>query len=606
MIARAGLLVSAFCQIGHTRKFLQSWRRVLKMPENKVVVTHEENASVVGISFRYKNEVSQIDRTFNLQRSIDEQLGNVLTRISSNIAKVANKKKNKNKNNIVEIPVKLVKTVDEADVADEGVSCHQAFVAKADEHNLVIGEDKYSIDVNPPIVKTVDLPKSMMAGFPVYPNKFEVMFADKESCVLDWFKSDLKFETVKEAQNNLNQVVWLTVNSGYNCNTTNDDIGRLIKVVVTPTANGRKGEEMEVISPVLVSAGPGECPFERRHTLTKEHAGANRLRVVCYNILADLYADSDFAKSKLFSTCPPYAIDLDYRKQLLIKELIGYNADLVCLQELDERLFVRDLQPTLEREGLEGYYDAKGGQVTEGCGIFFRKSKLRMVDHTRIILSDELQSNPLFEDWWEKISSNVKLVERVVQRTTTLQISVLESIEDPSKQIVVGVTHLYFYPDADNIRLLQAGISMRLLQQVMSLCKTKHPEKDISLLFCGDFNSTPEFGVYRFMKTQFIDTDDPDWSSMPEECVQGIQLSHDLEIDSACGCPEYTNYTVGFNGCLDYIFYQNDKFSVKQVIPMPTHEEVTEHIALPSVTFPSDHIALVADLEYKATGKDPL
>lgn len=55
----------------------------------------------------------------------------------------------------------------------------------------------------------------------------------------------------------------------------------------------------------------------------------------------------------------------------------GYNADLVCLQELDERLFLRDLQPTLEREGLEGFYDAKGGQVTEGCGIFFQKQKLR-------------------------------------------------------------------------------------------------------------------------------------------------------------------------------------------------------------------------------------
>lgn len=41
----------------------------------------------------------------------------------------------------------------------------------------------------------------------------------------------------------------------------------------------------------------------------------------------------------------------------------------------------------------------------------------------------------------------------------------------------------------------------------------QHPEKDISLLFCGDFNSTPEFGVYRFMKTQFIDVDDPDWNS---------------------------------------------------------------------------------------------
>ncbi|XP_037778628.1 2',5'-phosphodiesterase 12-like, partial [Penaeus monodon] len=258
MIARASLLISTFCQIGNTRKFLQSWRRVFKMPENKVVVTHEENASIVGISFRYKNEVSQVDRTFNLQRSIDEQLANVLTRISSNIAKAANKKK-KNKNNPVEVPVRMMRTADEAPVEGDDVTCFRAFVAGAEGHSLLIGEDKYSIDVNPPIVKTVDLPKSMMAGFPVYPNKFEVMFANKESCILKWFKSDLRFDTVKEAQSKLNQVVWLEVNSGYNCYTTNDDIGRLIKVVVTPATNNRKGEEMAVISPVLVSAGPGEC-----------------------------------------------------------------------------------------------------------------------------------------------------------------------------------------------------------------------------------------------------------------------------------------------------------------------------------------------------------
>ena len=30
---------------------------------------------------------------------------------------------------------------------------------------------------------------------------------------------------------------------------------------------------------------------------------------------------------------------------------------------------------------------------------------------------------------------------------------------------------------------------------------------------------------------------------------------------------------------------------------MPTHEEVIEEIALPSSKFPSDHIALIADLE---------
>lgn len=36
-------------------------------------------------------------------------------------------------------------------------------------------------------------------------------------------------------------------------------------------------------------------------------------------------------------------------------------------------------------------------------------------------------------------------------------------------------------------------------------------------------------------------------------------------MGSACGTPQYTNYTVGFADCLDYIFYQDDSFDVEQV-----------------------------------------
>lgn len=35
---------------------------------------------------------------------------------------------------------------------------------------------------------------------------------------------------------------------------------------------------------------------------------------------------------------------------------------------------------------------------------------------------------------------------------------------------------------------------------------------------------------------------------------------------------------------------------VEQVIPLPSHQEITTHEALPSVAHPSDHIALVCDL----------
>lgn len=46
-------------------------------------------------------------------------------------------------------------------------------------------------------------------------------------------------------------------------------------------------------------------------------------RIMSYNILADTYADSDFSKDVLYPYCPQYALDMDYRKQLILKEIIG-------------------------------------------------------------------------------------------------------------------------------------------------------------------------------------------------------------------------------------------------------------------------------------------
>lgn len=49
----------------------------------------------------------------------------------------------------------------------------------------------------------------------------------------------------------------------------------------------------------------------------------NRFRVISYNLLADLYADSDFSRDILFPYCPPQYLHIDYRKHLIIKELLG-------------------------------------------------------------------------------------------------------------------------------------------------------------------------------------------------------------------------------------------------------------------------------------------
>lgn len=80
--------------------------------------------------------------------------------------------------------------------------------------------------------------------------------------------------------------------------------------------------------------------------------------------------------------------------------------------------------------------------------------------------------------------------------------------------------------------------------------------------------------------------------------IHDFVLSHDLDLQSACGFPSYTNYTGTFNGCLDYILYETKHLKVLDIVPMPSHEHVIKDTALPSEIFPSDHISLICTLEW--------
>ena len=55
----------------------------------------------------------------------------------------------------------------------------------------------------------------------------------------------------------------------------------------------------------------------------------------------------------------------------------GYKADLLCLQEVDRRLFNHDLEPTLELKGMVGRLKLKYSEVAEGAAIFWHKDKFR-------------------------------------------------------------------------------------------------------------------------------------------------------------------------------------------------------------------------------------
>lgn len=263
-----------------------------------------------------------------------------------------------------------------------------------------------------------------------------------------------------------------------------------------------------------MDAAPGLCPFETRQLFTETSLSGRQFRVVSYNLLADLYADSDYTRKQLFPYCPPYALDIDYRKQLITRELLGYNADVVCLQEVDAKIFDYDLVPMLCCWKYAGVFQRKG-TTAEGVAMFYNSARFELLRSYGINFGANLPTLPIFADLWSKIRQNQQLADRICDRSTAIQVNVLRSRDSEGKVLLVANTHLYFHPDADHIRLLQFGAAMQYVQYVheQTVVDLKLASGDLSIVFCGDFNSVPECGIYKLITERLVPADFIDFQS---------------------------------------------------------------------------------------------
>ncbi|CAB1315697.1 unnamed protein product [Coregonus sp. 'balchen'] len=473
-------------------------------------------------------------------RDQTEELGKALARIANSIIKGQGKakksKKNKGAPTDAQEPATAVRLYYNGDfVAGDAINSD----AWQDGAVLHVGDSKYTVERNPPTFTTAELPASLLAGFPVCP-KLKIEFGDLKDCRFKWFKESKSGAGDEERRG---ETDWTEAGSE--------------------------------------RAGPGTCTFDNRHMYTNKVTDDTAIRVVSYNILADVYAQTDLSKTVLYPYCTPYALELDYRQSLIKKELSGYNADIICLQEVDKNVFADSLSPALDAFGFDGVFRIKEKQH-EGLATYYRRSKFKLLSQHDIMLSEALKSDPIHEELLDRVSSNPALKEKVVQRSTTLQ------------KICVANTHLYWHPKGGNVRLVQMSVALKQLQQVIT---QSYP--DASLLFSGDFNSTPSSGVYQLVSQGALPSTHPDWSSNGPDELCPMEVSNPFQLSSACGEPAYTNYVGGFHGCLDYIFMDPRVLQVEQMIPLPSHQEITTCQALPSVSHPSDHIALVCDLRWK-------
>ncbi|XP_026675284.1 2',5'-phosphodiesterase 12 [Ceratina calcarata] len=575
----------------HPHLFKRYSQAVFRLKMNEAIVLYEEGSKKFEMSLRYANPELNIDRNFNFERQVDEPINNFLQRIDKNISnflmkKVNRKKKRQKKDETpVEIPENNVENnrirfVKDQVVLNGELPCKSILESSSDV-KLIIFDTEYVLKQNVPFITKIELPSSILIDFPTYPSKLEGTNIDKTKSTFNWYKNKTRD--------------WIHVGEGFLYLPKKSDLGHRLKVSCVPRNNTQCGPIVEIVSNDIVQIGPGPCPFDTRHAFTNEKLSGKSFRVTSYNILANLYSETSLSKDTLYPYCPQYALSMDYRKLLILKELIGFNSDIICLQEVDSKVYTNDLMMSLNELNYDGVLNLKN-DMREGLAIFYNRERFNKLICNYSVMSQGINLEK-FNTLWSKIE-NTNVKEIFMNRNTIIQMIALQSKENP-EILIIGNTHLYFKPDADHIRLLQSYYGLAYLHSFAKKMKEENPSCNVSILYCGDFNSTPADGVYELMTQKFIPEDYCDWTTSPvQEHVKNVSIKHDLNLASACGTPKYTNYTATFSGCLDYIFYQTDHLKVEQVIPMPSEEELTAYTGLPSVVSPSDHISLCVDLKW--------
>lgn len=197
--------------------------------------------------------------------------------------------------------------------------------------------------------------------------------------------------------------------------------------------------------------------------------------VMSYNILSqDLLEDN----SHLYRHCRRPVLHWSFRFPNILKEIKHFDADVLCLQEVQEDHYGTEIRPSLESLGYHCEYKMRTGRKPDGCAICFKQSKFSL-----------LSVNPV-----EFCRRDIPLLDRDNIGLVLLLQPKIPRAASPS--ICIANTHLLYNPRRGDIKLTQLAM---LLAEISSVAHRKDGSS-CPIVMCGDFNSVPGSPLYSFIK----------------------------------------------------------------------------------------------------------
>lgn len=118
----------------------------------------------------------------------------------------------------------------------------------------------------------------------------------------------------------------------------------------------------------------------------------------------------------------------------------------------------------------------------------------------------------------------------------------------------------------------------------------------IPLLICGDFNSTPDSGVYEFFSSGTVSGSHEDFMSHKYGRYTSEGIRHRLGLKSAysvAGFEPVTNYTPTFKEHIDYIWYSTANLTPTKVLDEVDPGYLSKIVGFPHPHFPSEYVYIL-------------
>ena len=274
------------------------------------------------------------------------------------------------------------------------------------------------------------------------------------------------------------------------------------------------------------------------------------VRVVTYNILHDGFATSKYARTKLYPFCRGELLDLNYRKSRVVQELLAYDGDILCLQEVGRELYETYLRDVLDGAGWESRITLKGSAKAEGCVTAFRKSMFVLERYDAYPLNMATLASVLptvaaaikaQSDHFEEAMANVpsmgtvatlRCVRNPLSAASGSYGGVAAAADGDSAidvlRVVVSNTHLYYHGGACHIRAVQSATLAQLVHQRRIEIETDESQttspgelrgiggasvrrRRVACIAAGDYNSTRCAASYALATRGTVDPDHQSW-----------------------------------------------------------------------------------------------